>query len=521
MLRKVAAKKGVVSAGDPRTAEAGAEILKAGGNAYDAAIAATFMSFVVSSSITSAGGGGFLLAYPASGPQVLVDFFTQTPKVKRPVDELDFRPVVVDFGDKTQEFHIGMGTAAAPGNIAGLFAIHGRFGKLPMREIVKPALEAAVEGVRLHTQTKYQIDILEPILTGSEAGRRIYTKQGSLLENGERVYMPAFADLLDYLSTNGPREFYEGEIARKVAEDCLMSGGHLQLHDFTDYQVVFRKPLSIGYRRHVVHTNPFPNFGGPLIAFLLKILESVPMDKSDYHTPHHLNWLVQGIRLAATARSDIIKSGTRDDVLMKALLREDYLLSMREALHRSMRKMGNTTHVSAVDREYNIASVTTSVGEGCGYFIPGTDIMLNNMLGEEDLNTEGFHKWLPDARMHSMMAPTVVSYDGRPVMGLGSGGSNRIRSAIVQAIINHIDFRLDYDEVVNDPRVHWERGHLDVEPGIDTEAIEAIDLPQNNERFFWTKKNMYFGGVHAVFIDDNGGLHGAADRRRAGSVAYA
>lgn len=513
--------KGVVSAGDPLTAEAGAEILRAGGNAFDAAIAATWMSFVASSTITSAGGGGFMMAAPTGRKKMLFDFFVQTPKARRTDGKIDFYPVIVDFGDKTQEFHVGLASAATPGNVAGLFEIHRHLGSIPMTEIVQPALDAARTGVRLHRQTKYQVDILEPILTASEEGRALYARGGRLAGLNDLVKMPHYADLLEYMAREGTGEFYRGEVARQVVNACRERGGHLTEKDFTGYRVILRDPLKITYRGYEVATTPPPNAGGPLIAFLLKLLEKEQIPVEQYGTRRYLSWLTRGIMLTARAREERLESLIHDPDLIRHLMDPGYLQQMQDQLRNKAHKAGNTTHVSVVDAEMNIASVTTSVGEGCGYIIPGTDIMLNNMLGEEDLNKKGFHQWIPDKRISSMMAPTVISLEGQPVAGLGSGGSNRIRSAIVQAITNYIDFRLDYDEVVNRPRIHWENGHLDVEPGLDREEVEAVELPEGQKKFYWSEKNMYFGGVHAVFIDEKGGLHGAGDRRRAGSVAIA
>jgi gamma-glutamyltranspeptidase/glutathione hydrolase len=333
--------------------------------------------------------------------------------------------------------------------------------------------------------------------------------------------MPRYADTLDYLAKNGPREFYEGEIARSVVDACMDRGGHLDLLDFKQYRVIMRSPLSFSYRSYTIHTNPPPNAGGPLIAFLLKLLETVNIVPADYGTARHLNWLTSGFRKTAEVRAEHIDQLLSQNHLDAVLSGGELLLSLQATMHRELSKSGNTTHVSVVDQDFNIASVTTSVGEGCGFIIPGTDIMLNNMLGEEDLNTSGFHRWRPDVRISSMMAPTVVSQGGRPVMGLGSGGSNRIRSAIAQAIVHYIDFGLDFDDVVNNARIHWERGHLDIEPGFEEHAINHTELPSDQQRFLWSEKNMYFGGVHAVFIDEKGNMHGAGDRRRAGSVSVA
>jgi gamma-glutamyltranspeptidase/glutathione hydrolase len=390
-----------------------------------------------------------------------------------------------------------------------------------MTEIVQPAIEAARSGAKLHNQTKYQVDILEPILTASAEGRAMYTIDGKLAGLNDSVLMPHYADLLEYMAKNGPDEFYKGEVAHHVVRACNERGGYLTMDDFSDYEVILRKPLEITYRNYQLSTTPPPNAGGPLIAFLLKLLENESMQPESLGSRQHLSWLTRGIILTARAREERLESLIHDPDLIKHLMDPGYLRQMQQMLNHSVNKPGNTTHVSVVDSNKNIASVTTSVGEGCGYIIPGTDIMLNNMLGEEDLNKNGFHHWIPDKRISSMMAPTVISKNKRPVMGLGSGGSNRIRSAIVQAITNYIDFHLDYDDVVNKPRIHWENGHLDVEQGIDREEVEAIELPDDNKKFFWSEKNMYFGGVHAVFIDEKGGLHGAGDRRRAGSVIRA
>ncbi len=509
--------RGVIAAGDQLTAEAGAEILKAGGNAFDACIASTFMSFAASSSITSAGGGGFLLAYPQVGQPLLYDFFVQTPFVKRDKAEIEFRSVIVDFGDKTQEFHVGMGSAATPGNIAGLFEVHKNLGSMPMSEIMSPVLERMKKGITLHKQTKYQVDILNPILTYTSNGKKIYLKNNQLLEIGDTYFMPQMLDTFDYLSRYGPREFYEGEIAHKVVE-MSADGGHLTYQDFIGYEVIKRKPFTSRYRDRKILTNPPPNAGGILIAFLLTILDAVTLVKKDYGKAKHLQALIDAISLSDLIRQKKVEARIHHPEVLQELYDPQLVNRIRKTLLNSLHKSGNTTHVSAIDQKGNIATCTTSVGEGCSYFIPGTDIMLNNMLGEEDLNKAGFHRWETNRRMSSMMSPTVVIGTDGSLMGLGSGGSNRIRSAISQAIVNYVDFGLPYDDIVNDPRIHLEYGHLDVEPGLFEEELARVTLPAGIEQFLWKAKNMYFGGVHAVFKTSDGDLHGAGDRRRAGHV---
>ncbi|MEM9980683.1 MAG: gamma-glutamyltransferase, partial [Cyanobacteria bacterium P01_D01_bin.2] len=182
-------------------------------------------------------------------------------------------------------------------------------------------------------------------------------------------------------------------------------------------------------------------------------------------------------------------------------------------------KLGSTTHLSVIDSDGNAASVTTSNGEGSSYVIPGTNIMVNNMLGEEDLNPHGFHQWLPNQRMSSMMAPTMVLRDGRPDLVLGSGGSNRIRTAILQVISNLVDFAMPLDTAVAAPRIHWENDVFHLEPGFDQAALVPIIV--SAKPVWWQTQNMFFGGVHAVGLDRDGTLHGAGDARRRGAVAVA
>ncbi len=508
--------KGVIAAGDKLTSEAGAEVLKAGGNAFDATIAATFMSFAASSTITSAGGGGFLLAHHTSSKNVLYDFFVQTPKKKRKSGELDFYPVDVNFGDKIQGFHVGLGSVATPGNIAGLFEVHNDLGSMPMSEIIAPVLDSIKQGIELHKQTLYQVDILWPILTASTDGKGIYQSNKKKPDIGDTYFLPRMADAFEYLARSGPREFYEGEIAQSISNLCADHGGNLMFEDFKDYQVIKRKPLEIDYRESKILTNPPPNSGGSLIAFLLKLVEGTSFQKSDYGKAKHLQVLADAIEMTDMTRKKYFSNNTTN--ISDHLFDPEFINTLRHTLTNALHKSGNTTHVSVIDQKGNVASCTTSVGEGCGYFIPGTDIMLNNMLGEEDLNKQGFHEWEEDQRMSSMMSPTLVLTSNGGKLGLGSGGSNRIRSAISQAIINYVDFQLPFDEVVNNPRIHLENGHLDIEPGYSDAELENIMLSSGVEKFYWNNQNMYFGGVHAVLMNSDGNLEGAGDRRRVGHV---
>jgi gamma-glutamyltranspeptidase / glutathione hydrolase len=536
---------GAIAAGHPKTAEAGLEMFRLGGNVFDAVVAAVMASFVVEPTLTSPGGGGFLLAHPQTGQDILFDFFTQTPRQKRPVQEVDFYPVEVNFGSVSQEFHIGLGSIAVPGSIAGLFRVHQRLGKLPIAVVAQPAIDYARNGVEMTTFQAYCFQILEPILTANAAVRQIYTHDGKLLQAGMQLVMPELAETLSYLVTEGSRGFYQGEIAQRLVKDCRERGGYLTMADLKHYQVIERSPLVTQYRGKTVLTNPPPSAGGTLIAFALGLLSKVDLTALSFGSIEHLRLLAKVMQLTNLARKDGYDARLYEANVAAQFLASDRLIEYSNELPAIVQpsgnppevslgianKWGSTTHVSAIDRDGNAASVTTTNGEGSSYLIPGTGIMLNNMLGEADLHPNGFHQWQPDVRISSMMSPTMILDDRHPELVLGSGGSNRIRTAILQVISNWVDFGMAIDAAVNAPRIHWEAGVFNVEPGFGNLVIDRTAFPFNGQLELWGRQNFFFGGVHAVTrgaelagaeLADAGlvetALAGAGDRRREGIV---
>lgn len=516
-----APRRGVVAAGHPLTAEAGAEMLRQGGNAFDAAIAAVMTAWVTESVLTSAGGGGFLLAHTSAGKSCLFDFFTQTPRNHQLNRTPDFYPIQANFGDTLQEFHIGLGSMAVPGAVAGLFHIHQRLGRLPLAAIAEPAIQHAKQGVIVNPFLAYCFELLDPILLATEATRDLYAAAGQRLIAGNRLKMPALADVLEQFVTQGAATFYEGAIAQQIAQDCQTHGGYLSLADLQHYRVIERQPLTLQYGNATFLTNPPPSSGGALIAFALKLLERADLSQLAHGSAAHLAYLTQAMALTNQARRDGYDRRLYETDVAEKFLADAHLASYQKALQGVVNKLGSTTHVSAIDTDGNAASVTTSNGEGSSYIIPGTAIMINNMLGEEDLHPQGFHCWTPNQRISSMMAPTIVLQDGKPQLALGSGGSNRIRTAILQVICNVLDFGMPLAAAVTTPRLHWERGTLHLEPGYNAQIAQQAQLPETSETIFWHQQNMFFGGVHAVAVAEDGELHGIGDERRGGAVAFA
>lgn len=465
-------------------------MLEAGGNAFDAALAAMLVSFVSEASLTSMGGGGFMNTYTAAGEACLFDFFVQTPRKRQKMSEVDFRDSYIHFGAVSQHQYNGKASVAVPGCPAGLFHIHRRLGSLPMKEIIRPAVKLAREGVIITPYQEYSLKILESILLQKPEVARRYTKDGRTLRLGERMFLPLFADTLEWLEEEGSELFYKGEIARKFAEDHAQHGGSISLEDLAHYEVIERKPLQTDYREHVILTNPPPSAGGSLICHGLEQAEAMQLSRQQPMGGNYLTELASVIQAMDSYR-------------------RDHLTSYLDAL-------GNTTHLSVIDRKGNAASLTTTIGGSSGEMIPDTDIHANNMLGETDLFPKGVYQWPENRRVSSMMSPSIVLYQGKPKIVIGSGGSARIRTAIMQVVINLIGQGMSPQEAVDHPRAHWEGHLLSAEPGLLYEG-EAFSLPGSRVQF-WEEKNMFFGGTHVAYQDANGMLMGAADRRRAGVV---
>jgi gamma-glutamyltranspeptidase/glutathione hydrolase len=499
--------KGIIAAGDKNTALAGALLLERGGNAFDAAVAAVFSAAVTEPALTSCGGGGFLLSFDSSGEAVLYDFFVNVPSGK--CKEKNFYPIYVDFGDAVQEFHIGCSSVAVPGTVAGLLKVHEEKGNLPLSEVLSPAISYAEKGVKLSDLQLSFVRLLKPIFTATEGSRRIFAKGGELLSSGVLVNAD-YANFLKQLSSCGEDLFYRGEVAEKISKMCQENGGLITLEDLSAYTVIKRKPLRFKFRDFEVLTNPPPSVGGILIAFTLKLLED--QNIGSWGSFNHVRSLVESLNVTSLFRREAVDADPHDEVLSSLINDEALIGRFKEVLKNRIDMWGSTTHVSVMDAEGNVVSVTTTNGEGSGWIVPETGVMLNNMLGEEDLNPGGFFSWPEGVRLPSMMSPTVVLKDGEPVLCLGSAGSNRIRSAIVQVTLNSLIFKMGISDSVKAPRIHYENGTVYVEPGYDEELLKLVDRFYNTVVF--SKKSLFFGGVQAVSKD----FDGAGDDRRGGYV---
>ena len=487
-------KYGSVAAGDKTTANAAMEILKDGGNAFDAAVCAVFTSMTSEYSLTGACGGGVMLAYPKDSVPIIFDFFVHTPE-NNTLKNLDFFRITVDFGPASQFFHIGKGSVAVPGNTIGLLHIHSRLGSLPLSRILEPAIRTAKYGAIINNAHEYLFKILDPILSHTNTGEILFKPNGKTLKAGEKFNNPDFGNFLEQLIVEGHNFLYNGDFAEKI-DDFMGNEGLLTKWDLSNYKVIERTPLKTNFNGKTIITNPTPSPGGTLIAFALKIIsQKFPRKEIDNRL------LAIVMRSAQIARNEIISTKNKTNSLAEMLRpsfikRYSDIFDSERSLKPNNKKLssGSTTHVSIIDSQGNAVSATTTNGEGCGHILPGTGIMMNNMLGEEDLNPEGFHNWEKTKRMETMMSPTIVIGELGPELVLGSGGSNRIRSAITQVILNKLTKNMNLEEAIQAPRIHLEENIIHCESGIDT---EILTFPWSKIQH-WNEKNLFFGGVNAV-----------------------
>ena len=495
---------GVVAEGHPETARAGADVLAAGGNAVDAACAAAAAAGIAESPLTGPGAGGFMLVRTPDGDATLLDFFVEGPGrgpfgQRLDPDMLD--SFVVPFGGAEQQFHIGAASVAVPGMVQGIAHAVAGYGCLPLGEVLQPAMRLARQGVRITPQIAYLFEILEAMLRHSPESERIFAPDGHILRAGDTLRIPQLADTFDEIARHGAASLRDGAIANAIVGHLADQGGLVTAEDFAGYAVIEREPLRLERDDVELITNPPPSAGGVLIlSALTTIAPDQVVDEASFYQ--------------ALADAGMHANALRTDGFIESLHAPDIAEAL---LARPSRKPTGTTNVAVVDADGMMVSLSSSCGSGSGVVVPETGILLNNMLGEEDLNPGGFGQVQPGMRMTSMMAPTVAVKRGTPMVALGSAGSNRLRSAILQTLVDVIDRGRSVHDAVDLPRIHPERDGIDVEFGVPNHVCDALSAGGYRLRR-WQGRNLFFGGVSAVsFVD--GRLDGAGDPRRGGAAA--
>lgn len=475
-----------MAAGGVATAEAGARALAAGGNAVDAVLAATFAATVAEQTIASLGGGGFLVVREPGGAVHVRDFFVDTPGRGLPVEELDlhFVPMDVQFPGTVQTFHVGLGSVAVPGLLAGMLAAHEEFSRLPLSALVEPARRYATEGVAMDRSQQVIAELIRDLMALTPESRSLIQRDGRWLGEGDLVRNPGLARFLGLVADGSVTSQLSDPFAGPLLE--LMAGGGLvTAQDLQAYRVIARPARTAVRQGHLVHTNPPPSFGGSIIADTLA--GAAPVDVADpAGWSSLLGTLVAATEHRRTGGAPLVSTGT--------------------------------THCSAVDPAGMVASMTVSNGATSGFVVPGTGIQLNNMLGEADLNPGGFHAMPPGRRMGSMMSPSVLVAPDGSVVALGSGGSERIRSALVEVMVRLIDGGQALPVAVAAARAHPADEGLQVEPHMPDPVVAGLRGAGLGPVNVWTTPGVYFGGVNAVQRHPDGSVVAVADGRRGGGA---
>lgn len=525
--------RGLIAAGGPETAAAGVAALRAGGNAADAAVAAMVTAFVAEPCLTSPGGAGIATLYHRDRDLAeTFDLFAAVPGLPAAAledPECDFTALEVHFGSgTTQVFHVGRGATAVPGNLPGLLELHRRYGRLPIRDLLEGPQRLAEEGATVSPTQAGFFEILTPILTYTPGIARVFAPRGRIARAGERVRSPRFAEVLGWIREHGRDPLSQGPLRAALLEEWGPPRGLLSAEDLDGYRPAVRPALRVPYRGHEVLLPAYPSVGGCMVGFALRLLEGLAAP-SDPLAPEGFQALAAALEVALRARAAGPPFGAPGS--LSHWLSEEHVARYRPAFEAAARGgggggggdpglvPGNTTHISVLDEDGLAVAITTSNGESCGEVLEPLGLGLNNFLGEEDINPLGWHREPPGQRLSTMMCPTLVrARDGR-LMALGTGGSNRIRSAVLQTLVNLLDHGMDPETAVNAPRLHRELDGVFLEAtGLPEATVEAMRRLYPGIRVH-PEPGVFFGGVHLASEHADGRLEGAGDPRRGGVVA--
>lgn len=501
-----------VASSSQLSADAGAAAAANGGNAVDAAIAASIASMCTDPGIISLGGGGFIAIWPPDSEPVVIDCYAEMPGRSAAPERFGggATEVYMEYGGGMTTI-VGHGSVATPGAIRGFGVAQERYGAIDWSGVIQPTLPWAEEGFPLSGAAAEYFTYAHDVIYGwhPESHAALHHADGSYLKEGEIVRMSGLRASLETLAAEGPDVFYTGELGKRLSEDNLSNGGLVGLDDLAAYEAVSRDPIRFQIGDWELATNPPPALGGATAVAILMLLDDVE------------SW----------SHPDVIRMVTAQDAVFGYRRRRlsvgpDLGPELQELLdlaklgdYRRLLSSPSTIHVSTADDTGIACSISMSSGYGSGAVLPGTGIWLNNSLGEIELHPEGFHSVPPGSRLISNMAPTVARSSEGATLAIGTPGASRITSAVSLTILNLLRFGMPLAEAVEHPRLHVElfEDHPTVafEPDIDVGEPSGFALRP------FPANSMYFGGVQATMWDPAAGLTGVADPRRNGAVAVA
>jgi gamma-glutamyltranspeptidase/glutathione hydrolase len=538
-VRAVPAEHGMVVAQEKLAAHIGADFLRQGGNAVDAAVATGFALAVTYPRAGNIGGGGFMVIHSAERNEaVAIDYRETAPQAATRDMYLgaDGKPDT----DKSRNSALGIGV---PGTVAGLALALEKYGsgKFTLAQIIQPSIALARDGFIVADDIADTLsDMYRRMARWPNSAKSFSRADGAPLRDGDRLIQPDLAATLTAIAEQGPRGFYEGPIAEKLAKAVSNAGGIMTPDDLKSYQALLRAPVRGNYRGYDIVSMPLPSSGGTVLLETLNILEGFPMSEMKQGSAPSLHVMIEAMKRAYADRARYLGDPDFVNAPMQVLLAKDYGARQRASIDPDratpaadalkitpQREGSNTTHYSVVDSRGNAVSNTYTLNfpYGVGLVADGTGVLLNNELDDftaapgasNAFGLVGFEANLPGPgkRPLSSMSPTIVLKDGKPVLVTGTPGGSRIISAVLQIVVDVLDYKMDIAAAVAAPRVHhqWMPDVVRVERGFPAETLDALKAKGHEvvEPLGQTSAN-------SIAVTPNG-LLGAPDPRTRGAEA--
>jgi gamma-glutamyltranspeptidase / glutathione hydrolase len=520
---------GLVVSDSRLATEAGMQILKAGGNAVDAAVATAFALAVVDQAASGLGGGGFMMIYDARDKRAhALDFRETAPEAAR-------ADLYVRNGKLAPSLSLTGGLAVAvPGELAGLLTAMKRFGSLSLAALIAPAIRLAMEGFPLDASLRYTIERQLPNMKKFPELGRVFLVKDDVPPEGEIIRQTELGQTLKAIVSEGADVFYQGWIAQAIVETVRKEGGVLALDDLRSYKPVWREPLVGSYRNHMVITMPPPSSGGVALIQMLNVLEGHQLHQLAHNSGTYLHLVAEAMKHAFADRAQYLGDPDFVKAPISTLISKDYATWIRgrispikthPAKYYGLRNLkteqGGTTHLSVLDRFGNAVACTLSVNTrfGSKILVPKTGIVLNNEIDDFAIYPSGNVYGLvgneanalqPKKRPLSSMTPTIILLGDRPELIVGAAGGPRIISATLQTIVNVLDFHMPVKEAVEAPRIHhqWIPEEINVETKLAPEAKKSLE-----RRGHSVKERTGLGVVQAI-LAKRSKLAGAVDSRK-------
>jgi gamma-glutamyltranspeptidase/glutathione hydrolase len=524
------AKHGMVVAMEAIAADVGVSVLKAGGNAVDAAVAVGFAMAVTHPFAGNIGGGGYMLIRLADGRTTFIDFRERAPEKASRNMYLDAK------GELTKDSVEGWRSTGVPGTVRGFEIAVSKFGRRRWAENMAPAVELASKGFPVSYALAEGLKGSKSLASSPESAR-IFQKNGAFHDVGETLVQPELAQTLQRIASDGPGEFYEGETAKRFAAEMAKHGGIISLSDLKNYKAVERTPLSGAYHGYTILTAPPSSSGGIALLEMLGILDGTGYDKGGPGSASAIHYAAEAMRRAYADRNEYVGDPDFVKVPITGLLDPAYHARLRATIDperatpsdavRPGKPAGSehreTTHYSVVDSEGNAVAVTYTLngGYGNGITVPGLGFLLNNEMDDFSAkpgvaNMFGLvqgeaNAVAPGKRPLSSMTPTMVLKDGKLFMTAGAPGGSRISTAVAQVILNVIDFGMNAQDAVDAPRVHhqWQPDKLSLERGISPDTVAILKSRGYDVDY---APGVVLAQVAAI-VNDGGWLQGASDGR--------